>query len=113
MWRPSYLAEANVGLSGVLVELQHVVPIDQVVDECLEIFRPGIAVVDVIGMLPDIDAEDWLGAVDQRVLAVRRLGERELAVLDRKPGPARAELGGAGGNEIRLELVVATEIGID
>ena len=93
------------------VALQDVVPVDQAVDEGFEVFRAGVAVVDVIGMFPHVDAEDRGGAVDQRIFAVRRLGDFELAVLDRNPGPAGAELGGAGGDEIGLELVVAAEIG--
>ena len=48
--------------------------------------------------------------MDQRVFAVRRFRDGKLAVLDRKPGPAGAELRGAGGNEISLELVVTAEI---
>ncbi|MNU08281.1 hypothetical protein D3C72_2542460 [compost metagenome] len=61
-------------------------------------------------MFPHVDAEDGGCAVNQRVFAVRGLGDGELAVLDREPGPAGAELGGAGGDEVGLELVVAAEI---
>jgi hypothetical protein len=64
-------------------------------------------------MLPHVDAEDRRAAVDERVLAVRGLGDLELAVLHRHPGPARAELRRAGGDEIRLELVVAAEVAVE
>ena len=64
-------------------------------------------------MLPHVDAEDRLGAVDQRVLAVGGLQDRELAVLDREPGPARAELADTRLDEVRLELVEAAEILVD
>src|ERR1700712_3831671 len=93
------------------VALQDVVPVDQAVDEGFEVFRAGVAVVDVIGVFPDVDAEDRGGAVNQRIFAVRGLRDFELAVLDRNPGPAGAELGGARSGEIGLELVIAAEIG--
>jgi hypothetical protein len=40
--------------------------------------------------------------VHQRILAVRGLGDFELAVLDLKPGPAGAELADAGRLEVGL-----------
>src|SRR6266852_2942074 len=76
-----------------LVHLGHVVPVHQVVEESLEVVGPPVAVVDVVRMLPDVAAEDRLGAMHQRVLAVRRLGDDDLAVLDGEPAPAGAELG--------------------
>ena len=95
------------------VQFQHVIPVDQAVDEGLEIFRPGVAVVDVIGMLPHVDAEDRGCAVNERIFAVGGLGDLELAVLDRDPGPAGTELRGAGIGEIGLELVIAAEVGAE
>src|SRR5690242_12770583 len=102
-----------MGGSGLLVELEHVVPVDQAVDERLEVFRTGVAIVDVIAVLPDIDAEDRGRAMDERVLAVRGLRDGELAILHRQPGPAGAELRRAGSDEIGAELVVAAEIAVD
>src|SRR6476620_2565912 len=66
--------------------------------------------VDVVGVLPDVAAENRRRAVNQRALAVRGLGDFELAVLDRQPAPAGAELTDAGGSEIGLELVEAAEV---
>src|SRR5258708_28292030 len=54
----------------------------------LQVIRPAIAIIDVVGVLPDVDAEDRGGALNQRVLAVGRLGNLELAVLHRQPRPA-------------------------
>ena len=70
--------DCDVVVSGLLVELQDVVPVDQVVDEGFQVFRPRIAVIDVIGMFPHVDAEDRGGTVDQRILAVGRLRYGEL-----------------------------------
>ena len=61
-------------------------------------------------MLPHVAAEDRLHAVHQRVLAVGRLGHLELAVLDREPGPARAELRHARLDEVGLHLVEAAVV---
>src|SRR5215210_3980069 len=88
-------------------------PIHQIVEPGLEIFRPEIPVVDVIGMLPDVAAEQGPAAMRQRVLAVRSLGDRKLAVLQREPAPARAELGLARLDEVGTELVESAKILVD
>src|SRR6478752_350794 len=91
------------------VTLGDIVPIDQVLNEGLQIVRPAIAIIDVIGVLPDIDAEDRSGAMDEWAFAIGRLHHGHLAVLDRKPGPARSELRHAGLDEIFLHLVERTD----
>src|SRR5471030_2889931 len=68
------------------------VPVDQVVEERLEIIGPPVAVVDVIGMFPHIAAENGRAAMNQRVFAVGGLGDGKLAALDLDPGPAGTEL---------------------
>src|SRR2546423_10932630 len=100
-------------LAGSLEHFVDVVPVDQVFPERLEIGWSRVAVVDVIGMFPDIAAEDRFAAVHQRVLAVRRLGNDELAVLHRDPAPAGAKLGDAGLDEIFLGFGDAAEIAVD
>ena len=65
-------------------------------------------------MLPDVDAEDRGRAMHQRVFAVGRLGDFELAVLHRQPGPAGAELADAGGGSKlpgRLEKKINEDLG--
>src|SRR5579862_5838512 len=64
-------------------------------------------------MLPHVAAEDGSAAVHQRVLAVWRLRDGELAVLDREPAPAGAELGDAGLDEIFLEFRDRADVGCD
>src|SRR3954447_22987602 len=83
------------------------------IEKRLQVIRTAVAIVDVVGMLPDIDAEDRGGAMHQRILAVGRLGDFELAVLYRQPSPAGAELANAGGREIGLEFLNPTEILVD
>src|SRR5258708_16344329 len=79
-------------------------------DERLQVIRTAVATVDVIGVRPDVTAEDRHGAIDQRALAVRGLGNLELALLHRQPRPARTELADAGGGEIGLELLEPAEV---
>src|SRR6478735_2389967 len=77
-----------------------IVPVDQMIAKRLQIVRAAVAVVDVVGVLPDVAAENRRRAVNQRALAV----------LDRQPAPAGAELTDAGGGEIGLELVETAEV---
>src|SRR6476469_8164815 len=90
--------------------LLDVVPVDQIVEPGFEILWPQIAIVDVIRMLPDVAAKQRPAAVNQRVLAVRSLGDLELAFLEREPAPARAELGLACFDEGFAELVEAAKV---
>jgi len=71
-----------------IVPFGDVVPIDQVIQERLQVVRTAVAIIDVVGMFPYVAAENGLGAVDQRVLPVRRLHNDDLSILDRKPAPA-------------------------
>src|SRR6201996_356361 len=96
--------------SGLFEQLLDIFPVHEMVDKRLEIIGAAVAIVDVVGMLPDIAAEDRRRAMDQRAFTIRGLGDFQLAVLDRKPAPARAELADTGSGEIGLELVETAEI---
>src|SRR6516164_1144020 len=113
MPRSSTGAPAGVFRAGRSAGLiQHglgVFPVDEIVEPGLEVLGASVAVIDVVAVLPDIDAEDWRSAVHQRVFAVGRLLHLELSVFDDEPGPTRAELGDAGLDEIVAHLVVATD----
>src|ERR1700719_888771 len=89
------------------------VPVDETLEERLEVIGAPVAIVDVVGVLPHVAAEDGSGAVNQRILAARRLRDGELAVLDREPAPAGAELGDTRLDEIFLELGDRADIGRD
>src|SRR5712671_2062501 len=68
--------------SDLREQLVDILPVDEMIDERLQIIRTAVAIVDVVGVLPDVAAENRDGAVHQRVFAIRRLGDFELAVLD-------------------------------
>src|SRR6476659_5532591 len=82
----------RVEASRLAEQLVDVIPVHEVFQERLEIVRAAVAVVDVVGVLPDVAAENRRGAMHQRILTVRRLGDFELAALDLQPAPAGAEL---------------------
>ena len=111
MLPPRFLLAGKI--SELREQLLDIFPIDQVVDERLQIVRAAIAIVDVIGMLPDVTAEDRRAAMDQRAFAVGGLGDFQLAVLHRQPAPARTELADAGRGEIGFELLEAAEVLVD
>src|SRR6266702_4900115 len=89
------------------------VPVHEVFEKRLQIIRTAVAIVDVIGVLPDVAAEDRAGAMHQRVLAIGGLGDLELAALDLQPAPAGAELADAGGGKVGLEFLEAAEVLVD
>src|SRR6202022_3116782 len=101
---PPFNSLALASGSGLREQLVDIFPVDEIIDERLQVIRTAVAIIDVVGMLPDVDAEDRGRAMHQRVFAVRRLGDFELAVLHRQPRPARAELADTGGGEIGLEF---------
>src|SRR3981189_2889742 len=76
----------------------------------LEVIRTAVLVVEIIGMLPDVIAEQCTLAVHDRLVLVGADLDRELAVLaDGDEHPARAELPSARGVEVGLEFFHAAE----
>src|ERR1019366_9813936 len=90
-----------------------VFPIHQVIEEGFDVIGPSVAIVDVIGVFPNIAAENRRSAMNERVLAVRSLSDGQFAVLYHEPSPAGSELGHTGLREIFLHLGDAAEVGID
>ena len=80
------------------------------VEKRFEVIRPPVAIIDVVGVLPHVAAEDRLGAVHERVLAVRCLADNDLAVLDCEPAPPGAELRSAGLGKFFPFYVTAVEL---
>src|SRR3954454_13638754 len=88
----------------------HLVPVHDVPPR-LQVVRALVLVLEVVGVLPDVDAEEWrLPGGDRRVL-VGRARDLEAAarpVVD-EPGPAASELPDARCVHLLLELVEAAE----
>src|SRR3954469_1039775 len=104
------LFEKAVGLAQALVDLipvHHVPPGFQVV-------RTAVLVFQVIGVLPNVIAEDGKFAVRNRIVLVWSGGNLELPRLSAdQPGPAAAELIHSGGLKLFLKRVKAAECFVD
>lgn len=48
--------DCRAARSGLAVKLGHVLPVHKVVEPGFQVFRPRIAVIDVVGVLPHIHA---------------------------------------------------------
>ena len=96
-------AVAAVGLGPV----DHVPPSRDVVGA-------AVLVVQVVGVLPHVDAEDRVEALHRRAVLVGQAHHLELpGVVGREPGPAGAELAGGGFGEGVLEIVERAEVAVD
>src|SRR4051794_30590142 len=79
----------------------------------LEVVRALVLVLEVVGVLPDVVAQDRRLALADRVVLVRRARDRQAAAVDDQPRPAGAELADTGGLELLLELVERAERVVD
>jgi len=61
-------------------------PVDQVA-EVLDVLGPHVPVVDVVGVFPDVDGEEGLEVVDQRISGIRGVDNADPVVLFGEPGP--------------------------
>src|SRR5438876_10458865 len=96
-------APRDDGASHLAEQLVDIFPVDQVIAERLQIVRTAVTVVAVVGVLPDVAAEDRRGAMDQRAFAGSGLGELELAGLHRQPASDGAGLKVAAGGKAALD----------
>jgi hypothetical protein len=65
----------------------HKLPINEV-PECVEVFSSSIPVVDVIGMLPDINCQQRLETTGEGVARIAGVHDRQIGALLGQPGPA-------------------------
>jgi hypothetical protein len=84
-------------------------------EEGFYVVRAAVLVVEVVGVLPDVEAEDGgslhVGNVHQGVVLVRGRGNGEVTVFSHnEPGPSGAEAAAGGGGELVFEAVEATEV---
>src|SRR4051794_20990608 len=84
-------------------------PVDQLIEEGGHVLGPTVLVVDVVGVLPNVDGEDRAHPVDQRILAIGSLHHFELVSLYREPSPTRPELSHARRLELLLERLERAE----
>lgn len=83
------------------------------ITEVLYIFGPSIAVVNVIGMLPDVHSQKREVVVGQRVACVRCIEDSHLILVLSQPSPARSKVGNCLGREVLEEVVKCSPLGKD
>ena len=87
----------------------HEVPVDDFPD-LVEVLRPRIAVIDVVGVFPDVDGQQRRLAVGEGRFRIIGVDDLEAAVgIVYQPGPAGAEIADGGRDELFLEGVEGTE----
>src|ERR1039458_4856185 len=83
-----------------------------------EIIRALVLVFQIIGVFPDIRADDGLafaaghGVAHEGIVLVRRGDDLQLAVVRHQPDPAAAETSDARSLELRLEIIEAAHPGL-
>ena len=98
---------------GGRVALVRRVPVDDV-PERRNVVGTAILVVQVVRVLPDVEADDGRAALHQRgVLVGHRLDAERAVGGEAQPGPAAAEARGGRLGELLLEAVEAAERGRD
>ena len=90
----------------MLVDL---VPVDHVEEGRDILWTPGL-VLQIVGVLPDVDPQDGGFALAERAVLVRRGHDFQLALVRHEPGPTASEEKGGGVREVLLELVEASEL---
>ena len=106
-------ASANFLLHSRIVQLAHCIPIDYV-PPCVDVVGAQVLVVEIIGVFPHIQTEDWGFACHHWVVLVGGAGDVEAAIcLDDQPCPTAAKATDTGCLELGFELIQATPLGID
>ena len=89
------------------------IPVDHV-PECFQIGRALVLVLQIVGMLPDIDTDDRGLAIAQRAVLVRGAQHFQLATaVDDEPRPTGTEAGGASRVNLFFQAVETAESRID
>ena len=99
-------------LLGGFEALVDLVPVDDVPPGG-EVVGTLVLVLQVVGVLPDVVAEDGVEALAQRRVLVGGGDDLELAAGEDQPAPAGAELLGGGLVEGLLEGLEVAEVGFD
>lgn len=92
---------------SILEILWHKFPVDNSV-EVLQIGGSGIAVIDVVGVFPDIDSQKRDVVVGERVASIWCIEDGNVVILFGKPGPSWTEIGNGLGWKVLKELIHAT-----
>src|SRR5207245_11766767 len=98
-----------VGRLEGFVTLVDLTPVDHV-PPLSQIFGPAIVVLQIVGVLPDVVAEDRIKPLRKRVVLVGSSDDLDIAVgLASQPHPAAAELFSSSIVELGLKVLERTE----
>jgi hypothetical protein len=89
------------------------IPVEALLDHGLEIGRPLVLVVEVVGVLPHVDRQQRIEILVRQRVAVMGLLDRQLAALLGEPDPAAREMAGAAIGELVLERLERAERLVD
>jgi len=84
----------------------HEVPIDKSW-EILKVCGSGVAVVDVVGVLPDVNGQEGIVAIGQGISGIGGIENGDFLALLGEPGPSWAEIGKGLGWKLFDEVVDA------
>jgi hypothetical protein len=88
-------------------------PVEALLEHGLHIALALIAVVDVVGVLPDVHGQQATHAVRHRRVRVGGGDDLQLSVLVDEPRPAAAELTSGGGAELLEEALIGAEVALE
>ena len=111
MLAASYIANVKgaISLLPSFIKLFHLAPVDHV-EERGDVVRAAVLVVQVVGMLPDVEAQDWQVPMQEGAVLVGGAAHVQLAAfIKAHPGPAAAEARGRGLGELLAKAVETAE----
>src|SRR5262245_28007154 len=97
-------------LACALQVLSGEIPVGERSEHRRDEVRAPVLIIEVIGVLPDVDGEKRRQPMDERRVGIRGLHHLESALIEHEPDPATAELRGGCALELRDEGIEATEI---
>ena len=98
----------------VLVVLGSEVPVGHLGEEVLNEVGATVLVVEVVGVLPNIDGEDGLEAVSEGSISIVCADDLELLVLvESEPSPTGTEVGSSGLLELLTESGEGAEVAVN
>ena len=93
----------------MLEALVDLVPVDSV-PPCGEVIGSAVLVLEVVGMLPHIVAQDGVFALRERTVLVGACGDYQFAAVPEQPAPPGTKLFGSGFVEDLLESTEVAEV---
>ena len=88
------------------------VPVDQS-GEVLQVGGSGVAVVNIVGVFPDINGQEGLVAVGEGVSSVGSIEDGDISTLFGKPGPPRPEVAQSLRREVLDKVINAPPLALN